>query len=275
MKTRDALISLLILPILIAGLLAAPAIVRTVRPIAQFPTPQEAVDHALAWLHTQQESSGDRDGAIGTSSVSCDVARVVALAGEDPDGPAWTPGSISLLQRCQMDLPEIFIRDDAGITAKVLRAAVATGNDPRDFGGYDLIARVEAAYDPTTGLYHPKSVFRDTLAVLALQEAGRPVPDAAIQALIDQRNRLQEGEDYALPGADFVGVTAVTIAGVDSLEGMIVDPDNPDSRTTIAFALADPVYISPRIVVEELRNGVWVETFRMELVEYGYDGAGG
>jgi hypothetical protein len=112
----------------------------------------------------------------------------VALAGEDPDGPAWTPGSISLLQRCQMDLPEIFVRDDAGITAKVLRAAVATGNDPRDFGGYDLIARVEAAYDPATGLYHPKSVFRDTLAVLALQEAGRPVPDAAIQALIDQQN---------------------------------------------------------------------------------------
>ena len=103
---------------------------------------------------------------------------------------------------------------------------------------------------------------------------GRDVNYSSIQALIDQRNRLQAGEDYALPGADFVDVAAVTIAGVDSLEGMIVDSENPDSRTTIAFALTDPVYISPRIVVEELRDGEWVETFRMELVGYGYEAGG-
>lgn len=100
---------------------------------------------------------------------------------------------------------------------------------------------------------------------------GRDVNYSSIQALIDQRNRLQAGADYALPGADFVDVVAVTIAGVDSLEGTIVDSENPDSRTTIAFALTDPVYISPRIVVEELRDGEWVETFRMELVGYGYE----
>ncbi len=188
MKTRDALSSLLILPVLIACLVAAPTIARTVRPSAQFLPIQETINRALAWLHTQQAVGGERDGLIGTSSVSCDVARVVALAGEDPNGLAWTPGRISLLQRCQMGLPDIFIQNDAGATAKVLRTAIATGNNPRDFGHYDLIARVEAAYDPGAGLYHPKSIFRDTLAVLALQEAGRPVPDAAIQALLDQQN---------------------------------------------------------------------------------------
>jgi len=104
---------------------------------------------------------------------------------------------------------------------------------------------------------------------------GRDVNYSSIQALIDQRSRLQAGEDYALPGADFVNVVAVTIAGIDCLEGTIVDSDRPDSRTTIAFALTDPVYISPRIVVEELRGGEWVETFRMELVEYSYAEGGG
>jgi len=104
---------------------------------------------------------------------------------------------------------------------------------------------------------------------------GRDVNYSSIQALIDQRNRLQAGEDYVLPGADFVDVAAVTIAGVDCLEGTIVDSDHPDSRTTIAFALTDPVYISPRIVVEELRDGEWVETFRMELVGYGYEAGEG
>jgi len=105
--------------------------------------------------------------------------------------------------------------------------------------------------------------------------AGKGVDYSSIQALIDQRSRLQEGEDYALPGADFVDVVAVTIAGIDCIEGTIVDADRPDSRTTIAFALADPVYISPLIVVEELRDGEWVETFRMELVEYSYTGGEG
>ncbi len=100
---------------------------------------------------------------------------------------------------------------------------------------------------------------------------GRDVNYSSIQALIDQRDRLQEGEDYALPGGDFVDVKRVEIAGLDCLEGTIIDPDKPGSRTIIAFSLTAPVYISPRIRVEELREEEWVETFLMELVEYRYD----
>ena len=48
----------------------------------------------------------------------------------------------------------------------------------------------------------------------------------------------------------------------------MVDVDDETSRMTIAFALTHPVYISPRIVAEELRDDVWTETFRMELIEY-------
>jgi len=48
----------------------------------------------------------------------------------------------------------------------------------------------------------------------------------------------------------------------------LVEEDDPNERLTIAFALTHPVYISPRILAEELRDGVWVETFRLELIEY-------
>ena len=103
-----------------------------------------AVDNAIDWLHTQQE-----EGELGNF---CDVAKVVALAGENPDGPEWTPTTTSLLDMCEADVPIYLARRDAGRIAKVLRATVAAGVDPRSFGGLDLIAELEAKYDADTGL---------------------------------------------------------------------------------------------------------------------------
>jgi hypothetical protein len=94
---------------------------------------------------------------------------------------------------------------------------------------------------------------------------------SSLQALIDQRSRLQEGQEYLLPGgAAFTDIVGVTIAGVWALEGSFIDPDHPDTRMTVAFGLSQPVFISPRVVSEELRNGEWVEVFRLELVEYSF-----
>jgi hypothetical protein len=99
--------------------------------------------------------------------------------------------------------------------------------------------------------------------------AGHDVSYTSLEALMDQRDRLQEGQDYLLPGGGlFTEIVGVTVAGVWCLEGSFVDPDEPDTRMTVAFALSHPVYISPRIRAEELRGGVWVETFVLELVEY-------
>ena len=142
-----------------------------------------AVDKAVQWLHTQQAD----DGSVGGLGMSCDVAVVAALAGEDPDGPEWTPTATSLLDKCEADVPVYLARRDAGRIAKVLRAAVAAGADPRSFGGLDLIAELEAKYDANTGLYHPSNFFRHNLAVLALNEAGRAMPAGVIPAMLAQQ----------------------------------------------------------------------------------------
>ena len=68
--------------------------------------------------------------------------------------------------------------------------------------------------------------------------------------------------------ADFTNIVSVEIAGVWCFVGTIIDRDEPDVRTTVAVALTNPVYISPLIRAEELRDGEWVETFSLELVEY-------
>ena len=105
---------------------------------------------------------------------------------------------------------------------------------------------------------------------------GHDVSYSSLQALMDQRERLQEGQDYLLPGGGaFTSIVGVEIATVWCLEGSFVDPEDEDVRMTVAFALSNPTYMSPRIVVEELRDDEWVKTFGLELVEYTVtEGAG-
>ena len=98
---------------------------------------------------------------------------------------------------------------------------------------------------------------------------GHDVSYTSLEALMDQRNRLQEGQDYLLPsGGMFIDIVGVTIADVWCLEGTLANPEDPDTRMTIAFSLTHPIYISPRIRAEELRDEEWVETFALELIEY-------
>ena len=94
---------------------------------------------------------------------------------------------------------------------------------------------------------------------------------SSLQALIDQRSRLQEGQQYMLPGgAAFENIVGTTIAGVWCLEGTFLDPDEPNTTMTVAFGLSHPVFISPRVVSVETIDGQETEVFRLELVEYTY-----
>lgn len=98
---------------------------------------------------------------------------------------------------------------------------------------------------------------------------GHDADMSSLTALMDQRERLEEGQDYLLPGGGlFEDIVGVTIAGIWCLEGSYIDEDDENIRMTVAFALTNPVYISPRIRAEELRDGEWVETFALELIEY-------
>lgn len=145
----------------------------------------DPVQRAIAWLHTQQLPDGSFGNATwGNASVTADVVYVLALAGEDPGGPAWTKGGKSALDALAALTPEYIASGDAGQAGKVARAVAAAGRNPRKFAGTDVIKVIEQAYNPATGRYHPTLLFRHTLAVEALRRAGEPVPTAAVNALL-------------------------------------------------------------------------------------------
>lgn len=227
------------------------------------PARQAAATAALGWLQGLQAA----DGSIGGPGDSCDMSLVVAKAGENPDSPAWVHGATSLLDACASDVPTYLARRDTGRMAKVLRAVVAAGADARHFGGLDLIAELEAKYSPATGLYEPNFFYRHALAVIALSEAGRPIPPGVLPALLAQQRpdgswswavEVDLSDGFQTPGdLDATGVTlqALRAAGlplyhpayssglsyirslqhVDAGWGLLDGPTNSDS-TALAIA---------------------------------------
>lgn len=157
---------------------------------AAAPTTGDPIDRAVAWLHTQQLPDGSfgmrlADGTyLPSASTTADVVYALARVGEDPAGPAWMQGGKSALTALAALTPDYVASGDAGQAGKVARAVAAAGGDPRAFGGFDLVAVIQRAYDPTTGRYDPKLLFRHTLAVEGLLAAGEPAPEAAFTALL-------------------------------------------------------------------------------------------
>lgn len=138
-----------------------------------------------------------------------------------------------------------------------------------------VIARADGTYTvrmamEATGTADQLSAFGFVFGAAGLMYGGgQDVSLAALQTLMDQRRRLQEGQEYALPsGGSFTDVRAVTLAGVHCIAGSIVDPHSPDFRTTVAFSLSHPVYTVPLVRLERMRDGRWETVFSLELVEY-------
>jgi hypothetical protein len=148
-----------------------------------------AACRALFWLHTQQCSDGSfgfrrSDGTCAPSaSATADTVYALALVGEDPAGAAWTVGGKSAVDALAKLAPS-YVYTDAGRAGKVARAVTLAGGDPRDFGGLNLIATIDTAYDTATGRYQPDFLAYHLFAVEALLRAGEPVPSAAFDAVL-------------------------------------------------------------------------------------------
>ncbi len=135
---------------------------------------------AVAWLRGQvQADGGVSDGFSEGSSVGATVDVVLAAASVGEDVSTWaTPSPLDFLAT------QASTASGVGTLAKLTLAAVATGQAPTSFGGVDLVAAINAAYDGNTGRFQGL-VTDHAFAMLALKNAGTPIPEGAAQALID------------------------------------------------------------------------------------------
>ena len=192
-----------------------------------------AVLRALGWLHDKQGGDG-RFGLSGTvmdAAATADAVLVIALAGQDPGGLQWSKGGQSALT-VLADLAPGYVKSDAGRAGKVVEAIVAAGADPRDFGGTDYIAIIQATYDADTGLHHPSFLFRHALAVQALAVSGADAPRPAVTAILDTQG-LDGGWNWYVP------VTRTLQSEVDSTARIlqsIVRAGVPVSSTAVISA---------------------------------------
>jgi len=131
-------------------------------------------------------------------------------------------------------------------------------------GTYRLKLTIDASGTPDE-----LKVFGLLFGMTQTATGGASVSFDPLAALIEHPERLSAGDEYQLTGgATFTGTTMVTIATLPCLQGSYVNPKQPDARITIALSLLRPVFISPYIREEELRDGQWVETFSLKLTEY-------
>jgi hypothetical protein len=136
----------------------------------------DAAASALAWVETQQQPDGSFAGFGAGSTV--DVLLALLASGADPS--AYSKGGntpVTFLQSKAADLAAT-----PGGAGKLLIAVATLGNGTGPFGGVDLIAAINSAYDDATGQFG-KDAIGHAFAMLGLKVANQPIPPAAVARL--------------------------------------------------------------------------------------------
>jgi hypothetical protein len=161
-----------------------------------------APESALLWLQQiQMPNGGFSDGFSEGASFGATVEVILAAVAFGQDVSAWiTPQGNSPLDyvRAQVAAGNV---SDVGDLSRALLVAVATGQNPRSYGGRDLVGLLLARQDASTGMFGG-DLFKHAYAVLALSNAGVSVPESAVTAMTSQ---FTEDGGWALFGGTTPG----------------------------------------------------------------------
>jgi hypothetical protein len=155
-------------------------------------SPATAAAAGARWLAGRVGPDGSIPGPFGVD-FDATVQGALALA-----ATGTQPAALGRMLTFLTGRVDDYVRDDAGVDqpgrlARLIMLATATGQNPRSFGGTDLVARMTAtrvATGPDTGRYGPPnplaSTFIQGLVLSALAAAGER-DDAAVAWLVAQQ----------------------------------------------------------------------------------------
>ncbi len=204
---------------------------------------------ALDYLKTQQNADGGfGSGFSPDSSLSSTADAVLAIVAAGGDLAAFDKGGNTPLTYLAAQAPSAATGGDL---AKLILAATAAGENPRQLGGVDSVAKLEALIGANGRIgAATDTFFGHCLAVLALKSAERPIPAAAVDLI---KIAQQDGGGWAWDGSaataadtntTAVAVQALVAAGeapaADSPSPELL-PRHPERRRRLA--LPEPIQL--------------------------------
>lgn len=171
-------------------------------------------DAALAYLEAQQNTDGGfGSGFSPDSTISSTADAVLAIVASGGDLAAFDRGGNAPLTYLGAQAPSAAT---AGDLAKLILAAVAAGQNPRQLGDVDSVAKLEALIGADGEIGSEADTFvSHTLAVLAVRSAQRPIPTASVDII---KSAQQEDGSWAWDGsAATAGDTNTTAFAVQAL----------------------------------------------------------
>lgn len=202
------------------------------------------VDQAINWLLTQQQA----DGSFGSPGQTCEVVLALAAAGRDVTAITKEGNSPLDYLALQADSYTSKGWDPANQTALLVQAVVAAGENPYDFGGLNLVERLNGFYQ-TDGSFGMGS---QALAsyLIALRALNRPIPPAAVAKL--KASQLANGAwEYSAGWGPDLDATSKVLQG-------LVAAGEPLTSTVLARAVA---YIR----AEQKPHGGWQTSWDTDI----------
>ena len=141
----------------------------------------DAAGKALAWLATKQNADGGfSNGFSLKSGVGPTSDAIVAIVAAGQDAGAWKKNGVSPLDYLETQVRAGKVTKPGDI-AKTIIGVVATGTNPRNVSGVDLVAKLNGLHK--SGGFGG-TLYEDTLTVLALANAGQSVPEDVTARLV-------------------------------------------------------------------------------------------
>lgn len=176
------------------------------------------ITKALDYLREAQQTNGN----IGGFSVSGWVVMAIAAAGEDPN--SWNADGDSivdyLIDKASVSLDE----NKATDWERSILAIVATGNNPRNFGGIDYVDKLLAFYDGSQ-IGSDELLNDDFWGILALAAIGedQTIIEASKNFIVNNQNS-DGGWGMTVGGASDADNTAAAVSA------LITAGMSPDSQ---------------------------------------------
>lgn len=180
--------------LVVLGFRAAPAAAAPAGPVGLDPT---VIDAAADWLIGQQQADGSFPGLFSDVSSTCEAVLALVAAGRDPNAVVTNTTSPLDYLALQAGSYTTVGWDVADQTALLVHAVVAAGQNPYDFGGLNLVDRLEGYYDAGSGTFG-KGNWSLANYALALGALHHGVPVTAVNTL--KANQLPSGAWEYLAG---------------------------------------------------------------------------